>query len=312
MSAPPDLPGWVPSPGQWTPPEEARAGKDWVPPGGATERLDRMPWWVRAWSRPPLRALGRFEEWLWKHGGYDVETPGTAAQRERLTARDEALEAALQAALDEDGPWPARTTVRTQDVEVVDVDRYGDLALVTAAIEDGGGDDGPLLMENLFHREEGIWRSLGGSGSGSGSDPLLARREWREPQQSLRLSGPGRHSPGGKRGSKDFCHATLNCSPAVSSVIVERPGNRREADVSEGAGWIGIVWPAGSEPKVTALDTAGDQIGVLGQGEFRHCTVRHRGLFGTEAAGRLRELPSRWRQGPRSGGWFNYRSRPRQ
>jgi hypothetical protein len=229
-----------------------------------------------------------------------------------MTAHDEALAAALQAAIDDDGPWPARTTVRTQDVEVVDVDRYDDLALVTAAIADGGSDDGPLLVENVFRREEGIWRGLGGWGSGSGSDPLLARREWREPEQSLRLSGLGRHSPGGKRRSRGVCHATLSCSLAVSSVIVERPGKRREADVSEGAGWIGVVWPDGSEPTVSAFDTAGHQIGVLGRDEFRHDTTRDRGLFSAEAAWRRRELRSRWRRRPRSGPWFNYEPRSRR
>ncbi len=220
-----------------------------------------MPWRVRVWSRPPLRALGRFEEWLWEHGGYDVEGPEAVAQRERMTARDEALDAALRAALDDGGPWPARTTVRTQDVEVLDVDRYDDLALVTAAIADVVTDDRPLLVDKVFRREEGLWQSRGGSGSGSGSDPLLARREWQEPDQPLRLAGLGWYSRGDKRRSKPVCHGTLACSPLVTTVIVERPGNHREADVSEGAGWIGMVWRQGSEPRVTAFDAEGNQIG---------------------------------------------------
>lgn len=291
---------WVPSPGQWTAPEGTRAGKDWVPPGGATERLDRMPWWVRAWSRPPLRALGRFEDWLWVHGGYDVEGPKATAERERLVARDEALDRMLQAALDASGPWPAGTTVRTQDVEVIDVDRYDDLAVVTAAIADDSTGEGPLLVERMFRWEEGGWRSLGGWGSGSGSDPLLVRQEWRDPEHSLQLHSLGWSRRGGKRGRRVICHATVLCSPAVISVTVERPTRHRRADVTKGPGWIGIIWPQGFEPRVTALDAASHQIGVLGPEEFRDSARGHR---------RLVEGQFWWRAGRGSPGWFNYEPR---
>lgn len=303
LSPCPTEPGWVPSPGRWTAPERARAGKDWFPSGGAIERLDRMPWWVRAWSRSPLRALGRFEDRLWDHGGYDVEGPEATAERERMNARDEAFDSMLEAALYADGPWPAARTVRTQDVEVIDVDRYDDLAVVTAAIADDSTGDGPLLVESVFRWEKGRWRSLGGWGSGSGSDPLLERQKWGDPEHSLQIIGLGSNSPGGKERRRVVCHATVLCAPAVNSVTVERPTSHRRADVSEGPGWIGIIWPQGSEPRVTALDAASEQIGVLRPEEFRDSAPRHRGLF----EGRFW-----WRAGRGTPGWFNSAPRKRR
>lgn len=62
----------VPSPGGWTVPEGARPGWNWIPAGGATPRLDRMPGWVRAWYRTPF--LDRSAHvWMWRHGGWDVD-----------------------------------------------------------------------------------------------------------------------------------------------------------------------------------------------------------------------------------------------
>jgi hypothetical protein len=126
--------GWVPSPGTWTAPEGFRAGKDWVPPGGAVERLDRIPRWVRAWSHVPLRAIGNFEGWLWGHGGYYVEGPAAGAERQR---RDEIYAAKfelIREAMEDTRPWPAPVDALTRDVEAVDVDVYEEFAVVVAAV----------------------------------------------------------------------------------------------------------------------------------------------------------------------------------
>src|ERR1700686_2680546 len=97
-----------------------RAGRDWVPEGGAGERLDRMPRWVRLWSKDPLRSIGDFDGWLWDHGGYDVEGPEAVAKRERRDARfaveETARHSAMVAALEGTGPWPTLTNARTGPV----------------------------------------------------------------------------------------------------------------------------------------------------------------------------------------------------
>jgi hypothetical protein len=125
-----------------------------------------MPWWVRLWSRAPLRAFGRFEGWLWDHGGYDVEGPEATAERERRAALYQAQEAVIRGSLDNPGPWPAFTTVRTQNVEVIDVDRYGGFAVVIAAVEDDVLGDGLMLHATVFRKEKDGWRSRGGGGKG--------------------------------------------------------------------------------------------------------------------------------------------------
>jgi hypothetical protein len=263
-----------------------------------------MPWWVRAWSQPPLRALGRFEEWLWEHGGYDVEGPDVTVERERLTARYEIQDAVIEAALDGPGPWPVSSTVRTQDVEVVDVDRYERRAVVIAAIAEDSHGDGATLNAAVFRREEGTWRWLGGGGIGWARDPLLVRQEWGDNDHHLKVPSKGWHAPLGKRGSKPACDATLLCSPAVSSLTVNRPGGRRIVDVSTGPGWIGIVWPEASEPSVTAFDAGGNQVAVLEPEDLRYSTRSRSWRFQA-----LRRPWFAWTLNRRGRGWLNYQPR---
>ena len=261
--------GCPPQPTGW-PQKDCEPGKDWVPPGGARERLDRMPWWVRAWSRFPLRPIGRFEAWLWEHGGYDVEGPRATAERERRSAAYEALDAVIRPALDEAGRWPAATTVRRQNVEILDVDQYNGFAVVVSAVEEDVGGHGPMLRTSVFHRAESGWRSQGAGGSGWGSDPLLNRQRWRTPAPTLSVSGTGWRALEAKRRATGVCHATVLCSPAVTTVIVNRPGDSRTADVSKGSGWIGMVWPEGSEPTVTALDADGIEVGAVAASQLQY------------------------------------------
>lgn len=103
------------------------------PPGGChREARPDAPLGPRVVVPPfSIRALGRFEEWLWDHGGY-VEEPEATAERERRNALYQAQHAVIRAALDRPGPWLAPTTVRTQNVQVVDVDRYRSRPLAVA------------------------------------------------------------------------------------------------------------------------------------------------------------------------------------
>jgi hypothetical protein len=48
--ADPSEPGFVLSPGGWTPPSGVLPAWNWLPSEGAAPHLDLVPWWARAWS----------------------------------------------------------------------------------------------------------------------------------------------------------------------------------------------------------------------------------------------------------------------
>jgi hypothetical protein len=70
-------PGYVFSPGGWTPPPGVLPAWNWVPADGAKPRPDVVPWWVRVWYELPL--IDRYAHaWMWAHGGWEVRPPSTA------------------------------------------------------------------------------------------------------------------------------------------------------------------------------------------------------------------------------------------
>ena len=64
----------IPSPGGWSAPAGLRPAWNWTPPPGVEPRLDRAPWWARAWYGTPLADRYAYA-WLWYHGGWDVVPP---------------------------------------------------------------------------------------------------------------------------------------------------------------------------------------------------------------------------------------------
>jgi hypothetical protein len=80
-------PGYVFSPGDWTPPPGVLPAWNWVPPDGAKPRLDVVPWWVRVWYELPL--LDRYAHaWMWAHGGWEVRPPSTALAGDQAGGRE--------------------------------------------------------------------------------------------------------------------------------------------------------------------------------------------------------------------------------
>jgi hypothetical protein len=66
--------GQVLSPGAWQVPAGRKPGWDWLPPAGASARLDRVPRWLRILFWTPLR--DRYaHQWMWFRGGWDVDPP---------------------------------------------------------------------------------------------------------------------------------------------------------------------------------------------------------------------------------------------
>jgi hypothetical protein len=76
----PSEPGYVLSPGGWTPPRGTLPAWNWVPPEGAMPRLDVVPRWVRVWYAIPL--IDRYAHvWMWAHGGWEVRPPSPLPPR---------------------------------------------------------------------------------------------------------------------------------------------------------------------------------------------------------------------------------------
>ena len=182
--------------------------------------------------------------------------------------RHEAEQAVIRQALALAGPWPALTTSRAQNVEVLDVDRYEGFGVVLSAIERSSLSHGPALQADVFRRDNGWQPVCGAAGGGWNEDPLLRRRRWTDTTSVIVRSGGGRCRPGPHGHGQTVCYAKVFCSPAVVSVVVDRPSDRRFLDVAEGPGWIAIVWPEGSEPRVTAFDAAGEELDYLDPGLF--------------------------------------------
>jgi hypothetical protein len=81
--------GLVPSPGGWEAPKGSRPGRSWMPEY-ARAAPERVPWWVRLWSKTPL--VDRFaDEWIWRHGGYLVLPPDHPLSQRYGPAEYEAL-----------------------------------------------------------------------------------------------------------------------------------------------------------------------------------------------------------------------------
>jgi hypothetical protein len=67
-------PGLVLSPGGWSPPPGKVPAWNWLPPEGASPRLDLVPLWVRAWHQLPF--IDRYAHaWMWRHGAWEIRPP---------------------------------------------------------------------------------------------------------------------------------------------------------------------------------------------------------------------------------------------
>jgi hypothetical protein len=72
----PSEPGFVLSPGGWTPPPGVLPAWNWLPSEGAAPRLDLVPWWARVWYHLPF--IDRYAHaWMWRNGAWEVRPPNT-------------------------------------------------------------------------------------------------------------------------------------------------------------------------------------------------------------------------------------------
>lgn len=168
-----------------------------------------------------------------------------------------------RAALDLPGPWPTTKKKRTGAFRPLDVDRFAGVAQVLSATR-GGGDEF-LVEEHLFREEEGEWLPWGGGGCGGEEDPFTQRADRRWMQEVFSLES---HGASWRDGAERVHRAVLLCAPLVATVIIDRSGDIRTADVALGPGWIGIHWPERIRPTVRAFDFGGSEVGRLGPTEL--------------------------------------------
>lgn len=78
-------PGRRLSPAGWVVPDGLLAAWDWLPPGGASPRLDLAPRWLRCWYWTPF--VDRWAHaYMWRRGYYEVDPgPGGGAQDRQAT-----------------------------------------------------------------------------------------------------------------------------------------------------------------------------------------------------------------------------------
>jgi hypothetical protein len=245
------------------------AGSQWLPPGGITERLDRVSSWRRLWLRVPL-APGRRARWLWSHGGYDVEGHEAAAQREHSTDRFAAAHSIMRVALDRPGPWPVPPGPGGEPVQPLDVDRWSDYALVIAYLDEADGRRLASMQAAVFAAAEAGWVPVGGSGGSVQLEGFTL--ESAEPAEPAVLEQHGR---GGVRielagrPSRWVHHTWIRCSPAAAAIVVERGGDVRRVAFGDVALWIGVAWTDETEPIVRALGAASDELAAIRPAAWR-------------------------------------------
>jgi hypothetical protein len=239
----------VPSPGPWPAPLGVRAGSDWLPPGGISERTDRLSLWRRVWLRVAHSSHQR-AEWLWFHGGYDVETRVAAAEREQHVAEQLELQRIARMAIDLPEPWPIAVN-ETDNTQVLDVDRYDNAAAVLARTNDN--EHGSLLHSLVFFADGIDWRYAGGAGGGG-----------QAPVEHLAVGTLGSLSVHAEHGRSDrICHGAVRVSAEATTVVVDRVGGPRTFRVAGAAVWFAVLWRPGSQPTVRALDGDGTELAVL-------------------------------------------------
>jgi hypothetical protein len=64
-----------------------KPGWAWLPPNGASPRLEAMPTWVRLWYWAPFIDRWAYV-WMWNRGGWWVEPPGSAPPPEDASVRE--------------------------------------------------------------------------------------------------------------------------------------------------------------------------------------------------------------------------------
>ena len=164
-------------------------------------------------------------------------------------------EAAL-AVLGSVGPWPTRSVGSDGTYVPLDVDRYDRFAMVLC-FGDGELVNHKVVGFGVFEdtRSSGRWRRVFGGAGGSDGMHLMDRQ---------RLRGGDRHDLHLRQHDSWDSQARTQqvvwlCGPDVARVEIRRQRGTRVADVSEGPGWLAVLWTPDTRPEVVAFDADGTQ-----------------------------------------------------
>ena len=178
----------------------------------------------------------------------------------RLRTREDDLggldPSAARTALDLPGTWPTTKKARANAFQPLDLDRCAGFALVLAA------DKADCLSHYLFLQKDGEWHLQSGGSGGGNTFAQRAAQPWIEQTMTISFGSRSRRDEG-----TQVCYVAILCAPKVGFVYIQREEPRR-AEVSRGPGHVAILWTAADEPSVTAFDSDGSQIGVLGPDEL--------------------------------------------
>jgi len=159
------------------------------------------------------------------------------------------------AVIDSPGPWPARWVSSDAAFVPLDVDTYDRFAMVLCF-----GDDDLVTHKvvgfGVFEDTgAGRWRRVfGGAGGRDGMDLLDRQRLEGDDRQRLHLR---QHDSWESQARSQ--QVVFLCGPDVATVEIRRQRGTRVAEVSEGPGWLGVLWTPDTPPEVVAFAADGAQ-----------------------------------------------------
>ena len=155
---------------------------------------------------------------------------------------------AMSAVIDSEGPWPCLSPMSNGIFVPLDLDKYDGLAVVAGYGRNRHGQE-VLGTDEFQEMEPGRWDHLGGGGGGHTLDLRTGLQGAREALH-LRISGSSGASLFDAH--REFSHAVFVCGSDVAVVKVHRRHGTRVAEVSEGPGWLAVLWTPTDPASVTA------------------------------------------------------------
>jgi hypothetical protein len=161
----------------------------------------------------------------------------------------------VRATIENAGPWPSLFPRSNGRFVPLDVDRYGNCAVVLGFGQNHKGKD-VLDFDEFECTGAGLWNRLGGGGSGH---DLGARENVDIAREALHLRIGGNSGSALFEPSAEFGFVVFLCGLEVASVEVRRQLGVRTANVGTGPGWLAVLWTRDDPAEVVAFAGGGEQ-----------------------------------------------------
>ena len=159
------------------------------------------------------------------------------------------------AVIESPGPWPAGSPSPDGAFVPLDVDTYDRFAIVLCFGNNEFAEHKVVGFGVFEDTGAGGWRRVsGGAGGRDGMDLLDRHRLHGEDRQRLHLRQHDSWESQARAQSVVFL-----CGPDVATVEIRRQRGARVAGVSEGPGWLAVLWTPDTPPEVVAFATDGAQ-----------------------------------------------------